>query len=130
MTRWKYEYPRLINLDENPATGARDTTCSSGGSDSCGAGSCVNNSNCGLGTYALTCQSGTFACSLNANASCCVGSGVTSDTQHACSCACVTGSEDIGDALSCNNGETACRSCSWGYGTIADAHGCWAGNGN
>jgi hypothetical protein len=129
-TRWKYEFPRLINLDENPATGARNATCISGFTDNCNAGSCIAASTCSTGTYANRCQPGNGACSLTKNSACCLGSSVTSDKQHACNCACVTGAEDWGDALYCTNGETACISCSWGYGTVNSATGCWPGNGN
>lgn len=128
--RWKYEFPRLVNLDENPATGARNTVCSSGGMDSCGSGSCDASSTCYGGTYARICETGSTACSLTKNAGCCQGSGVTSDTQYACSCSCYSGSADYFDMDSCYNGQTACATCSWGYGTKNSASGCFPGNGN
>ena len=129
-TRWKYEFPRLINLDENPATGARNATCISGFTDNCNAGSCIAASTCSTGTYANRCQPGNGACSLTKNSACCLGTAVTSDKQYACSCACVTGAEDWGDALYCNNGEIACLTCSHGYGTVNNATSCWDGGGN
>ena len=131
VSRLKYEKPRLINLDENPATGARNTVCSAGFTDNCGNGSCNDGSTCSTGSYANRCQPGGGACSLTKNAACCLGSSVTADKQYACSCTCLDGAEDYGDALYCNNGEIACLSCSaHGYGTVKNATSCWFGNAN
>jgi hypothetical protein len=132
-TRWKYESPRLIDLIGNPATGARNTVCSSGGSDSCNSGSCDNSSTCLGGSYARVCNTnGSTACSLTKNAACCSGSGVTADTQYACSTTadCLDGYSYGIDGCACNNGEIACVACSWGYGTVNNQSGCYPGNGN
>ena len=121
--KFRYENPMLIDLrDDQSCTGA---SCSTGPSIDyfdCHNGSCETSTECGTGTKAESCCSGSLACSIYYFGGCESGTSVSG--------ACSTGSDGAASkyCYCISNGAAASYQCA-PMGTISGSCGCGNNNG-